>query len=721
MNLMSSKLDVNLLLKHFRWRVVFTWFLVLVENALLALIPLFIGRGIDALLADETDALWEISIVMAVLIVVSVGRRIYDTRAYGTMRVWFGSELVRRIGERQTSLVNARLDMSREMVDFLEEHIPELLTAIVQIVISIIILWFYDAQLGVSALCLIVLLCIIYGLFHKRFYLLNSDLNAQKEQQVKVLEERQHKSLLSHLNYLRRHEIRLSDTEAILYGVIFAGMFAFILTNLWLASTIPAVTAGIIFAILSYSWALVESGVALPMVLQQWSRLSEIRERLNETSSNSADQHQAPELHLTPDKKGSKTNMIKKTTVYISILLSIVIGLWFVSYEDPALTDNEKSLSETTARSALAVEVETVKRGPVTEVVFADGNSQATRRELLRFENSGKVAYLRSNDDGGPLREGDTVKQGELLAELDRRIDDAAVRAIRAELDTVRAALANAKTEYERAKRLRAGGAIPESRFNSIETEYQQTLANTRAAEARSDQALASLRQLQIRAPFDGVVAFVNIREGQYVASEQFNPESDRSRALTTPIVVIDPSSFEIIVELPVVTGRRVKAGQNVYILDEGTLAHVQEYGFDSLKSAQTIDDLLINGRIGSISPAIDPGSRSVRARVVTDSTVKGLTDGGYVTVWIETDRRENVITTPMESLVYRGETAYAFVVDPDTNQVEQRIIKLGLIGEEGVEVTSGLQNGDIVATKGRFRLTTGMQVRAVNNSGIKQ
>ena len=59
-------------------------------------------------------------------------------------------------------------------------------------------------------------------------------------------------------------------------------MFAFVLTNLWLASTLAGVTAGMIFAILSYSWELVESGATLPTTLQQWSRLSEIKRRLNE-------------------------------------------------------------------------------------------------------------------------------------------------------------------------------------------------------------------------------------------------------------------------------------------------------------------------------------------------------------------------------------------------------------------------------------------------------
>ena len=282
---MQGTLDVALLFRHNRWPVAFTWLLVLLENTLLALIPLFIGRAIDALLAQEPGALWEIGTVMAALILIASGRRAYDTRCYGTMRVRFGAEVVRRIVGLPVSQVNARLDMSREMVDFLEAHVPELLTAVVQLVVSIVILWSFDSRLGIAALTVVTALAVLYALFHGRFYRLNGDLNSQTEQQVAVLERREPSSLLAHLKRLRQCEVRLSDTEVLLYAGIFGGMFAFILTNLWLASTIPAVTAGTIFAILSYSWELVESGIVLPVVLQQWSRLSEIRERLNETQT----------------------------------------------------------------------------------------------------------------------------------------------------------------------------------------------------------------------------------------------------------------------------------------------------------------------------------------------------------------------------------------------------------------------------------------------------
>ena len=279
---MKGRLDVLMVLRHFRWRVVVTWALVLVENTLLALMPLFVGRAIDALLAKQPGALWESGVVMGALIVVAVGRRIYDTRAYGTMRVRVGTELVGRIAEREVSQVNARLNMSRELVDFLEAYVPELMTAVVQLVVGVAVLWSFDVSLGVSALAVVSWLGIVYALFHRRFYRLNADLNTQTEQQVAVLQQRERASLVDHLRRLRRCEVRLSDTEAVLYGGIFVGMFSFILANLWLASKIPAVTAGAIFAILSYSWELVEAGVGLPIVLQQWSRLSEIRERLND-------------------------------------------------------------------------------------------------------------------------------------------------------------------------------------------------------------------------------------------------------------------------------------------------------------------------------------------------------------------------------------------------------------------------------------------------------
>ena len=283
---MEGSLGIGMLVRNFRWRIVVTWLLVLLENTLWALVPLYLGRAIDALLAQRPNALWEVAVVMAALVVVAVTRRFYDTRSYGTMRVRFGGELVRRSDQAPISQLNARLDMSRSFVDFLEAHVPSLLTALVQLLVSVAILWSFDVRLGFSALAALTGLMALYGSFHRRFFRLNGELNEQVEQQVSVLGERRRESLLDHLQKLRRSEVRLSDTEAVLYGGIFAGMFAFVLVNVWLAASIPQITAGMVFAILSYSWEFVDSAVALPVTLQEWSRLGEIRERLNQIAES---------------------------------------------------------------------------------------------------------------------------------------------------------------------------------------------------------------------------------------------------------------------------------------------------------------------------------------------------------------------------------------------------------------------------------------------------
>jgi len=244
-------------------------------------VPLFIGRAIDALLEQRPGGLWEVGSILSALIVIAVARRFHDTRCYGTIRVRLGEELVHRAQDDLVSRLNARLGMSREMVDFLEGHVPMMLTGVVQLLVSIGVLFGFDLRLGLVAIGALFAVSTIYGLFHGRFYRLNGELNAQTELQVSILEQRRRSSLLDHLRKLRRSEVRLSDTEAVLYGAIFAVMFAFVLGNVWIAASVPMITAGAIFAILSYSWEFVDSSITLPVTLQQWSRLTEIRDRIN--------------------------------------------------------------------------------------------------------------------------------------------------------------------------------------------------------------------------------------------------------------------------------------------------------------------------------------------------------------------------------------------------------------------------------------------------------
>lgn len=280
--LTGAPLTISTMLCLFWARIALTWFLTLCETTMTALVPLLIGFALDGLLAGETVPFLHLTAVLAALIATSVARRIYDTRAYGTIRVELGKSLADRSGDVAISTLNARLGMGRELVDFLERDVPAVVNSAVQLVVSLIVLFAFHPVLSYAALAAATAMIVFYSIFHRKFYRLNADHNHQAEQQVRILEARSPAGILSHLNKLRMIEVKLSDTEAYVYGAIFTVLLGFILFNLWFAATRIEITVGTIFSIISYSWEFVESALVLPMTLQGWSRLSEIMNRINQ-------------------------------------------------------------------------------------------------------------------------------------------------------------------------------------------------------------------------------------------------------------------------------------------------------------------------------------------------------------------------------------------------------------------------------------------------------
>ncbi|WP_315981768.1 ABC transporter six-transmembrane domain-containing protein [Aliamphritea spongicola] len=244
---MSGELTIWQIIRTFPGKVVTTWLLVVLENVLMACLPLLMGQTIDGLLAEDSGPLLLLAGAFALLVVVSVVRRIYDTRVYGTIKVELGLRLLERQQGLGISVRSARLDMSRELVDFLENEVPLLFTSVIQLTVSLIILAGFAGQLAWAAVALTLAMLALYACFHRRFYRLNGALNAQQERQVNVLQRALPWQFHRHLNMLRRWEVKLSDSEAWLYGGIFLLALLFIVHNLMASVTIEPVTAGTIF------------------------------------------------------------------------------------------------------------------------------------------------------------------------------------------------------------------------------------------------------------------------------------------------------------------------------------------------------------------------------------------------------------------------------------------------------------------------------------------
>ena len=283
--LTGDRLSMWTLVRIFRRKIFVTWSLTILETAMLALFPLLIGRSIDGLLAGDLTAFQQLASAMAVLLVVATGRRIYDTRAYGSMRVALGQAQAYRAGEEAVSVTSARLLMGRELVDFLEREAPMSITGVIQVAVAIVVLLTFHSALALSAAAAAGAMLGIYALFSRRFFRLNADLNQQSEAQVRELESRGPAHIAAHLLGLRQHEVRISDTESVVYALIFAALLAMLAFNLWFAAARTDATTGEIFAIVTYSYEFIETSVILPMTLQSLTRLTEITARINKSEA----------------------------------------------------------------------------------------------------------------------------------------------------------------------------------------------------------------------------------------------------------------------------------------------------------------------------------------------------------------------------------------------------------------------------------------------------
>ena len=189
--------------------------------------------------------------------------------------------------------------MSRELITFLETEAPIVIMAFLQVIVSLVILFSFHGWLAATAGTATILALLIYWAASGRFFRLNGDLNSQAEQQVAVLDRGVRESIVLHLTNLRRHTVRISDTEAVIYGSIFVVLLSMLGTNLWFAATQLAASPGQIFSIVTYSYEFIESAVMLPATLQSLTRISEITQRLNQLAPVS--EHQAPASRAMED------------------------------------------------------------------------------------------------------------------------------------------------------------------------------------------------------------------------------------------------------------------------------------------------------------------------------------------------------------------------------------------------------------------------------------
>ncbi|MEM7322300.1 MAG: ABC transporter six-transmembrane domain-containing protein [Actinomycetota bacterium] len=270
------------LVRRFPVRVSVTTGLVLVEALIELLFPLFIGLAINDLLDDRYRGLMALGGLGIAALVIGSARRFVDTRAYAGMYEIIAAEMVERERARgaETSRIAARTTLLGEFVEFLEDSMPQIISAIIGTVGILLIIGGLNTNVLFACLAMLVLLLVTYWATAARNFNLNRGYNDELERQIEAIDSRDGPTIGRHFSLLMRWNRRLSDLETVNYFVIWLGVIA-LLVYAPIEVIEPGETEyGFAFATILYVFQYVDALAALPLFIQQVIRLREIAGRL---------------------------------------------------------------------------------------------------------------------------------------------------------------------------------------------------------------------------------------------------------------------------------------------------------------------------------------------------------------------------------------------------------------------------------------------------------
>ncbi|RMJ04609.1 Multidrug resistance protein MdtA precursor [Marinobacter litoralis] len=272
---------------------------------------------------------------------------------------------------------------------------------------------------------------------------------------------------------------------------------------------------------------------------------------------------------------------------------------------------------------------------------------------------------------------GDNVKKGDILIELDAAIDEAALRTRRAEAQL-------ADQDFKRISDLLPKRAVSQSQYDTAKANYDAARARVNEAQAQRDKKI-------IRAPFDGRLGIRMVNQGEYLPTG-------------SPIVevnMLDPIYVD-------------------YTLSEKHLANV-ESGFPVSVTVAAVPEHKFEGKVSAINTSVSPETRTVRIRATLNNEDHLLRPGMFATIQTGQPRDNKVVTLPRTAISYNTYGNFVFVVTENDNGdqiVERRTVTTGEVRNGRTAITSGLEAGETVVSKGLLRLRAGQRVKIQDESG---
>ncbi|HEV2380079.1 MAG TPA: efflux RND transporter periplasmic adaptor subunit [Terriglobia bacterium] len=284
-------------------------------------------------------------------------------------------------------------------------------------------------------------------------------------------------------------------------------------------------------------------------------------------------------------------------------------------------------------------------------------------------------------------KEGDTVRQGEALAEIDPRPYQVQLEAAQAALARDQANLDNARVDLKRYQTLVPERAVPEQQLATQEALVKSDEGTVQTDQAQIDTAKLNLTYCNITAPITGRVGLRLVDPGNYV-------QTSNSLVVITqlqPITAVFPIAED---SLPPVI-KKWRAGQRL-----------------SVEALDRNMKKIASGWLSTIDNQIDPTTGTVKLRATFPNQDNALFPNQFVNARLLVEEKRGVTLLPAAAIQRNNQQAYVWFVKPDST-VTVRQIKEGTREGDITEVASGLNPGDTVVMTGVDRLQEGSKVNA--------
>jgi RND family efflux transporter MFP subunit len=312
----------------------------------------------------------------------------------------------------------------------------------------------------------------------------------------------------------------------------------------------------------------------------------------------------------------------------------------------------------------IAAEVAKVTRQPITRTLIVRGTVAAAPNEDVKISAlvAGRVVAMY-------VAEGDTVRKGQVLAEIERRPLEDQRRQASAALDQAKAAFENARLHSDRTEKLFKQGIAAGKEVEDARSQLAAAQAGVEQASAALDIADRQIERANVASPIAGQVVKRLVSVGEQVDGTAGQPI----------VEVANLDVVELAANIPAEYLAAVRVGLPVSIV------------------CGTFPGRTFDGRVIAIAPAVDPASNSALGRIRIPNAGHLLKVGMFAEGHVPVEEHKNALVVPASAVARDQASTAVYVLNGDI--AERKPVTLGIETPDAVEVLSGVNEGQTVLT----------------------